>query len=113
MANCSSSVSWSAKPPSRPKVPSPTWRSFLRNHMTDTVAVDVFVVATATTVIVLGHDRRRVIHFEVTQNPTQAWLARQMTEAFPWASQANRRGGGDAQQVAHSNNSGPDFRKRD
>jgi hypothetical protein len=33
--------------------------------------------------IVLGHDRRRVIHFEVTPNPTQIWLARQMTEAFP------------------------------
>ena len=57
--------------------------------MTDTVAVDMFVVATATfrllyIVIVLGQDRRRIIHFEVTQNPTQAWLARQMTEAFPW-----------------------------
>ena len=69
--------------PWRPKVPSQTWRSFLRNHMSDMVAVDMFVVATATfrllyTVIVLGHDRRRVIHFEVTQNPTQAWLARQM-----------------------------------
>ena len=55
--------------PWRPKVPSPTWRSFLQNHMTDTVAVDMFVVATATfrllyTVIVLGHDRRRIIHFE-------------------------------------------------
>ena len=48
-----------------------------------------FVVATATfrllyTLIVLGHDRRRIIHLEVTQNPTQVWLARQMTEAFPW-----------------------------
>jgi transposase InsO family protein len=73
----------------RPKVPSPTWRSFLRNHMSGTVAVDMFVVATATfrllyTVIVLGHDRRRIIHFNVTQNPTQVWLAHQMTEAFPW-----------------------------
>ena len=63
--------------PWRPKVPSLTWRSFLRNHMSDMVAVDMFVVATATfrllyTVIVLGHDRRRIIHFEVTQNPTQA-----------------------------------------
>jgi transposase InsO family protein len=52
-------------------------------------AVDMFVVATATfqllyALIVLGHDRRRVIHFEVTPNPTQIWLARQMTEAFPW-----------------------------
>jgi hypothetical protein len=57
--------------------------------MGDTVAVDMFVVATATfrllyTVIVLGHDRRRIIHFNVAQNPTQVWLAHQMTEAFPW-----------------------------
>jgi putative transposase len=75
--------------PWRPKVSSPTWRSFLQNHMTDMVAVDMFVVVTATfrllyAVLVLGHDRRRVIHFEVTQNPTQVWLAHQMTEAFPW-----------------------------
>jgi len=75
--------------PWRPKVPSPTWRSFLHNHLTDIAAVDMFVVATATfrllyALIVLGHDRRRVIHVAVTQNPTQVWLAHQMTEAFPW-----------------------------
>ena len=75
--------------PWRPKVPSPTWRSFLHNHMHNMAAVDMFVVATATfrllyALIVLGHDRRRIIHFEVTHNPTQVWLARQMTEAFPW-----------------------------
>ena len=63
--------------PWRPKVPSPTWRSFLRNHMRNMAAVDMFVVATATfrllyTLIVLGHDRRRIIHFEVTQNPSMA-----------------------------------------
>jgi hypothetical protein len=57
--------------------------------MCDTVAIDMFVVATATfrllsTVILLGHDRRQIIHFNVTQNPTQVWIARQMTEAFPW-----------------------------
>jgi putative transposase len=51
----------------------------------------MFVVATATfqllyALIVLGHDRRRIIHFNVTHNPTQAWLAHQMTEAFPWDS---------------------------
>ena len=49
----------------------------------------MFVVATATfrllyTLIVLSLDRRRVVHFEVTPNPTQSWLSRQMTEAFPW-----------------------------
>jgi len=75
--------------PSRPKVPSPTWRSFLRNHLPEIVAIDMFVVATATfrllyALIVLSLDRRRVVHFEVTPNPTQDWLSGQMTEAFPW-----------------------------
>ena len=75
--------------PWRPKVPSPTWRTFLRNHLPDIAAIDMFVVATATfrllyTLIVLSLDRRRVVHFEVTPNPTQNWLSRQMTEAFPW-----------------------------
>jgi hypothetical protein len=69
--------------------PFPTWRSFLHNHVTEIAAIDMFVVATATfrilyALIVFGHDRRKVIHFEVTQNPTQVWLSRQMTEAFPW-----------------------------
>jgi putative transposase len=75
--------------PWRPKAPSPTWRSFLQNHKHDTAAVDMFVVVTATfqvlyTLVVLGHERRKVIHFDVSQNPTQGWLARQITEAFPW-----------------------------
>ena len=75
--------------PWRPQVPSPTWRSFLHNHLTAIVAIDMFVVATATfrllyALIVLGHDRRRIIHFNVTETPTQAWLSGQMTEAFPW-----------------------------
>jgi hypothetical protein len=52
--------------PWRPRVPSPTWRSFLRNHLPDLAAIDMFVVATATfqllyTLIVLSHDRRRVV----------------------------------------------------
>ena len=74
--------------PWRPKVPSPTWRSFLHNHLPEIAAIDMFVVATATcrllyALIVLNLDRRQVVHFEVTQNPTQDWLSRQMTEAFP------------------------------
>jgi putative transposase len=77
--------------PWRPKVPSPTWRSFLRNHQSDIAAIDMFVVTTATfrlvyALIVLSLDRRGVVHFEVTQNPTQVWLCGQMTEAFPWDS---------------------------
>src|ERR1039458_9906422 len=75
--------------PWRPKLPSPTWRSFLHNHTHEIAAVDMFVITTATfqllyTLVVLGHDRRKVIHFDFTQNPPQVWLARQMTEAFPW-----------------------------
>jgi putative transposase len=47
----------------------------------------MFIVATATfrilyTLIVLDHDRRKIIHFGVTENPTQVWLSHQ--EAFPW-----------------------------
>ena len=65
------------------------WRSFLHNHLSEIAAIDMFVVATATfrllyALIVLSHERRRIIHFDVTQYPTQDWLARQMTEAFPW-----------------------------
>jgi hypothetical protein len=95
MANCSSSALRSAKPRSEdtcrggPEVPSPAWCSFLRNHLPDIAAIDMFVVATTTfrilyALIVLGHDRRKVIHFEVTPSPTQVWLSRQITKAFPW-----------------------------
>jgi putative transposase len=74
--------------PWRPKVPSPTWRTFLRNQLSDIAAIDMFVVATATfrllyALIVLSLERRRLVHFAVTPNPTQSWLSRQMTEAFP------------------------------
>src|SRR4029077_10230321 len=66
--------------PWRPKVPSPTWRSFLHNHLHDTAAVDLFLVVTARfqllyALVVLGHERRTVIHFDVTRHPTQGWLA--------------------------------------
>jgi hypothetical protein len=69
--------------PWRPKVPSPTWRSFLRNHLPDIAAIDMFVIATATfqllyTLIALSLDRRRIVHFEVTANPTQDWLSGQI-----------------------------------
>jgi hypothetical protein len=74
--------------PWRPKVPSPTWRSFLHNHLPDIAAMDMFMVPTTFrllyALIVLSLDRRRVVHFAVTPNPTQDWLSRQMTEAFPW-----------------------------
>ena len=69
--------------------PSPTWRSFLRNQAAGIAAIDMFVVASASfrllyVMIILTHDRRRIVRFDVTRNPTAGWLARQVTEAFPW-----------------------------
>ena len=68
--------------------PSQTWRTFLDNHVGELVSVDFFTVPTATfevlfVFLVLAHDRRRVVHFNVTKNPTARWTARQITEAFP------------------------------
>ncbi len=70
------------------KPPSPSWRAFLDNHVKDLVAIDFFVVPTATFgvlfgFLVLAHDRRRVLHFNVTANPTAEWTARQVVQAFP------------------------------
>ena len=73
--------------PRRP--PSPTWRAFLRNHIKEIIAVDFFVVPTVKNhvlfvFLLLAHDRRRLLHFNVTANPTAAWTAQQIVEAFPW-----------------------------
>ncbi len=71
------------------KPPSQTWRTFLENHLRQIVAVDFFVVPTLTfrvlfVFVVLVHDRRRVLHFNVTSHPTAKWTAQQIREAFPW-----------------------------
>jgi transposase InsO family protein len=70
------------------KPPSQTWQAFLDNHLIDIVAIDFFTVPTATfrilfVFIMLRHDRRTVVHFNVTEHPTAAWTAQQMIEAFP------------------------------
>ena len=77
--------------PKRPKPPSQTWRAFLHNHVKELVAIDFFVVPTATfrvlfVLLVLAHDRRRVVHFNVTEHPHAEWTARQIVQAFPWES---------------------------
>jgi len=64
-----------------------TWRTFLTNHLAQTVAIDFFTVPTATfrvlfVFVVLSQERRRVVHFGVT-HPTQEWIMQQMREAFP------------------------------
>ena len=60
--------------PRRRKPPSQSWRSFLRNHTNDLVSIDFFVVLTATfrilyVFLVLEHERRRIVHFDVTDGP--------------------------------------------
>jgi hypothetical protein len=68
--------------------PSQTWRTFLTNHMNQLASMDFFTVPTATfrvlfVLIVLSHDRRRVMHFNVTDHPSEEWTAQQIGEAFP------------------------------
>jgi len=73
--------------PDRP--PSQTWRTFLTNHAKDIVSIDFFTVPTATfrvlyVFLVLDNARRKIIHFNVTTNPTAIWTGQQIVEAFPW-----------------------------
>ena len=63
------------------------WSSFLQNHMSRTAACDFFVVPTITFkllygFVVLSHDRRRILHVNVTAHPTAEWAAQQLSEAF-------------------------------
>ena len=67
--------------------PNQTWRTFLHNHIGHMVSTDFFTVPTITmkvlfVFIVLEHDRRKVLHFNVTEHPTGAWTAQQLVEAF-------------------------------
>jgi transposase InsO family protein len=69
--------------------PLQTWKTFIRNHAEGIASIDLFVVPTIAfrqvfAFLVLGHGRRRLLWFAVTHNPTAEWLARQITEAFPW-----------------------------
>lgn len=74
---------------SRKDRPLQTWKTFLRNHMEGIASIDLFVVPTIAfeqlfAFLVLGHGRRQLLWIAVTGNPTAEWLARQITEAFPW-----------------------------
>jgi putative transposase len=73
----------------RPGRTSPTWRSFLHNQVAGIAAIDMFVVASASfrllfVMVILLHERRKIVRFDVTEHPTAMWLAHQVTEAFPW-----------------------------
>ena len=69
--------------------PSQGWKTFLHNHAPDIAAIDLFVVPTVGLKLLYGlaiiHlERRRLVWTNVTTNPTAEWIARQITEAFPW-----------------------------
>ena len=73
--------------PSRRKPPSQTWRAFLDNHVGDLASIDFLTAPTATfrvlfVLVVPAHDRRRIIHFNVTHHPTAEWTSQQLLEAF-------------------------------
>jgi len=69
--------------------PSQGWKTFLRNHAPDIAAMDLFVVPTISfdllyALVIERLDRRELVWINVTANPTAVWIARQITEAFPW-----------------------------
>src|SRR6266852_4251817 len=69
--------------------PSQGWKTFLRNHAAGIAALDLFVVPTVSFrvlygLVILRHDRRRLVRVGITSSPTAEWIAGQVTEAFPW-----------------------------
>ena len=71
-----------SRPPSQP------WRTFLANHLSALVSMDFFTVSTLTgrvlfVLVLISHDRRRIVHVNFTEHPTSAWTAQQLVEAFP------------------------------
>ena len=69
--------------------PSQGWRAFLANHAPHIAAMDLFVVPTIGfallyALVIVRLDRRTLLWTNVTRHPTADWIARQITEAFPW-----------------------------
>src|SRR5580704_15361813 len=78
---------WLHKAPRDPEL-AKRWLAFLRNHREAIAAMDFFTVPTTTfgmlyCFFVMGHDRRRILHFNVTRHPTSLWVVQQLREAFP------------------------------
>ena len=71
------------------KPPSQTWRTLLENRLSQIVSVDFFTVPTIRfqvlyVFLVLAHDRRRILHFNVSRHPTAEWAGQQLRETFPF-----------------------------
>jgi putative transposase len=88
---CERTISrWMKRAPRDPE-PAKRWRAFLRNHREAIVAMDFFTVPTITFGVlycffIISHDRRRILHFNVTKHPTSRWIVQQLREAFPFES---------------------------
>jgi putative transposase len=72
----------------RSRPPSQTWRTFLTNHLASAASMDFFTVPTLTgrmlfVLVILSHQRRRIVHVNVTAHPTALWAAQQVVDAFP------------------------------
>ena len=81
---------WMRKAPRNPE-PAKQWKAFLNNHREAIVAMDFFSVPTLTFDVlycffVIAHNRRRILHFNVTRRPTSEWVSQQLREAFPYDS---------------------------
>jgi putative transposase len=79
---------WMRKAPRNPEL-AKRWLAFLRNHREGIAAMDFFTVPTLTFSVLhcfflIGHDHRRILHFNVTQHPTSGWIVQQSREAFPY-----------------------------
>ena len=81
---------WMKRAPRRPE-PAERWLAFLRNHREAIAAMDFFTAPTITFGVlycffIINHDRRRILHFNVTSHPTSAWIIQQLREVFPFES---------------------------
>ncbi len=81
---------WVRRAPREPE-PAKRWLAFLQNHREAIAAMDFFTVPTLTLgvlycLFIIAHDRRRILHFNVTSTPTSAWVVQQLREAFPYKS---------------------------
>jgi putative transposase len=81
---------WMKRAPRNPE-PAKRWLAFLRNHREAIAAMDFFTVPTVTFSVlycffVISHNRRRILHFNVTKHPSSLWIVQQLREAFPFES---------------------------
>ncbi len=86
---CERTVSrWMRRAPRNPE-PAKQWLAFLRNHREAIAAMDFFTVSTVTFRVlycffIISHDRRHILHLNVTRHPTSLWIVQQLREAFPY-----------------------------